>query len=330
MAPAALLVQYIVSIIAIEKLYYMAYRPSFRQLDYIVALEDLRHFGRAAARCHVSQPTLSMQVAQLEQGLGVTLFERTAAGVVPTPLGSDIAHRARIILAQLDDVVRLAEADTGRLGGLVRLGTIASLGPYFLPHFVRAVHRQHPGLKLYISEDRPVDIERAVEEGVIDCALGPAPANADLTFRLIGTERIWLGIPAEHPLSRCATIGLADLAGVPFLSLGVGHRLSETLRALAQAADARIVDDYAGTSLDSIRQMVSIGMGLSIFPDLYAQAELRDAEDIVLRAVTGWEGQRRFGVYWRSGAGRQRHFEVLAQAAAAIAGTLDLAPDGPR
>lgn len=304
----------------------MAYRPSFRQLDYVVALDELRHFGRAAARCHVSQPTLSMQVAQLEQGLGVTLFERTAAGVLPTPLGSDIAHRARIILAQLDDVVMLAEADTKRLGGLVRLGTIASLGPYFLPHFVRAVHRKHPGLKLYIREDRPVDIERAVVEGVVDCAIGPAPTEADLVFHAIGTERIWLGVPMEHPLSKRPVIHLADLAGVAFLSLGVGHRLSETLRALAQASGARIVDDYAGTSLDSIRQMVSIGMGLSIFPDLYAKAELSEAEDIALREVTGWAGQRVFGVYWRAGSGRQRHFEVLAEEARAIAATLGLAP----
>jgi LysR family transcriptional regulator, hydrogen peroxide-inducible genes activator len=310
----------------IGNIYRMAYRPSFRQLDYIVALEELRHFGRAAARCHVSQPTLSMQVAQLEQGLGVTLFERTAVGVLPTPLGSDIAHRARIILAQLDDVVMLAQADTKRLGGLVRLGTIASLGPYFLPHFVRAVHRKHPGLKLYIREDRPVDIERAVAEGVVDCAIGPAPTQADLTFRPIGIERIWLGIPAEHPLAARETIGLADLAGLPFLSLGVGHRLSETLRQLADAAGARIVDDYAGTSLDSIRQMVSIGMGLSIFPDLYAKAELSEVDDIVLKPVTGWAAERIFGVYWRSGAGRQRHFEVLAEEARAIAVTLGLAP----
>lgn len=311
----------------------MAYRPSFRQLDYVVALEELRHFGRAAARCHVSQPTLSMQVAQLEQGLKVTLFERTAAGVIPTPLGVDLAHRARIILAQLDDVVMLAQTDTQRLGGLVRLGTVASVGPYFLPHFLRAVHRKYPDLKLYIREDRPVDIEKEVEEGGIDCAIGPAPTHAELTFRPIGTERIWLGIPSEHPLAACETIQLRDLAGMPFLSLGVGHRLSETLKELAEASGARIVDDYAGTSLDSIRQMVSIGMGLSIFPDLYAKAELREAEDITLKQVSGWAGERTFGVFWRAGAGRQRHFEVLAEEAGVVADTLGLArnvsPDVP-
>jgi len=320
------LIQYIVSIQSIEKIYHMPYRPSFRQLEYVIALDALRHFGRAAERCHVSQPTLSMQIAQLEQGLGVTLFERTSSGVMSTPLGADIAHRARIILAQLDDLVLLAETDTKRLGGLIQLGSVASLGPYFLPQFVRAVHRKYPELRLYIREDRPIDIEKDVAEGSIDCAIGPAPTHDDLAFRPIATERIWLGIPAEHPLAARDRIALADLAGEPFLSLGSGHRLAETLRELAHTTGARIIEDYAGTSLDSIRQMVSIGMGLSIFPALYAEAELREAEDIVIKDVVGWTGERSFGVYWRAGAGRQSHFEALAEEARLIASHLGLEP----
>jgi len=327
MTSTARLVQYIVSIKPIDEIYHMAYRPTFRQLDYVVALDELRHFGRAAQRCHVSQPTLSMQLAQLEQGLGAALFERASNGVTPTPLGAEIAHRARIILAQLDDVVMLAQTDTKRLGGLIRLGTIASLGPYFLPRFLRTLHQKHPALKLYIREDRPVDIEREVEEGTIDCAIGPAPASASLVFRPIGTERIWLAVPSEHPLSEQEVIQLKDLAGQRFLSLGVGHRLAESLRDLAGASGAIIVDDYAGTSLDAIRQMVSIGMGLSIFPDLYAQAELRDADGVVLRQIEGWTGERTFGFYWRLGAGRQTHFEALEQEARAIA--LDLGMTAP-
>ncbi len=297
----------------------MPYRPSFRQLEYVVALDDLRHFGQAATRCHVSQPTLSVQLAQLERHLGALLFDRTAGPITPTPLGSEVAQRARLLLADLDDIVRRAEADHGRLGGLIRLGTVASLGPYMLPALLPRLHHKYPELRLYIREDRPLDIEKAVEDGAIDCALALEPTNAALTFRAVGIERIWVGVPGEHPLAGQEVLRLQDLAGLPFLSLGAGHRLAESLLGLTRAAKARLIDDYEGTSLDAIRQMVSIGMGLSIFPDLYARAEFKDATDVRLKPVQDWAGERRFGFVWRAGAGRKAHFEALAQEARAVA-----------
>jgi LysR family hydrogen peroxide-inducible transcriptional activator len=313
------LFKFIVIIKSIDINYRMPYRPSFRQLEYVVALDDARHFGQAAARCHVSQPTLSVQIAQLERHLEASLFDRGAFGVAPTPLGAEIARRSRLLLAQLDDIVMLAEADRKRLGGLMRLGTVPSFGPYFLPSLVRGLHEKYPSLKLYIREDRPLDIERAVAEGQIDCAIGPEPHEEGLVFRPIGKERIWVGVPAEHPLAAKSLLSLAELKDVPFLSLGIGHRLAEVLRDLVAAAEASIIDDYEGTSLDAIRQMVSIGVGFSIFPELYARSEFREGDGVVLRPLSDWVGQRAVGFYWRAGAGRAAHFEALALEADGVA-----------
>jgi LysR family transcriptional regulator, hydrogen peroxide-inducible genes activator len=126
-------------------------------------------------------------------------------------------------------------------------------------------------------------------------------------------------VPAEHSLAEKSLLSLADLKDAPFLSLGIGHRLTEILRDLVAAAGASIIDDYAGTSLDAIRQMVSIGMGLSIFPELYARSEFREGDGVVLRPLSDWVGHRAVGFYWRDGAGRAAHFEALAREADGIA-----------
>lgn len=303
----------------------MPYRPSHRQLEYIVALDDLRHFGKAARRCHVSQPTLSVQVRLMEEQLGVTLFERTPAAVAPTPLGAEVVRRARVALATLDDIVDVAERDEGRLGGLVRLGTAPTFGPYFLPAFLPGIHRRFHELRIYIREDRPTAVEAAVAEGTLDCGLGPAPETAGLYFRKVGDERIFLGVPAEHPLAGRHRVVLGELAGEALLALGSGHRLLENVREIASASGARLVDDYEATSLDSIRQMVSIGMGCSLFPELYARSEFRNADDVCLLEIADWKTRRPVGFYWRENSGRQRHYETLAEAADSAAAALGIA-----
>jgi LysR family transcriptional regulator, hydrogen peroxide-inducible genes activator len=302
----------------------MPYRPSNRQLEYIVALADCRHFGKAAKRCHVSQPTLSVQVGQLEKHLDVTLFERTSSSVVITPVGEEVVRRARLALATLDDIVETASKDSERLGGLVRLGTAPTFGPYFLPSFLPGLHNKFLDLKIYIREDRPALIESAVAEGSLDCGLGPAPQEPGLSFRSIGIEKIYLGVSAEHSLAASHTVKLAALKGERLLALGSGHRLFDNVHHLAEASGATLVDDYEGTSLDSIRQMVSIGMGCSLFPELYARAEIQNADDVLLLEIEDWQERREIGFYWRENSGRVRHYEVLASEADAAAAALGI------
>lgn len=303
----------------------MAFRPSHRQLEYVIALSELGHFGRAAARCHVSQPTLSVQIGLLEKQLGSTLFERTTSGAAPTPVGREIVQRGKAVLAALDDIVAIAEQDAARLGGLFRIGTVPSFGPYFLPALLRLTHRKYPELKTYIREDRPVDIERAVADGTLDCGIGPEPHADTLAFRAVGTERLLIGLPAEHPLACREALTFADLRGEKFFSLGAGHRLAEILASLALRTGAEVVSDYEGTSLDAIRQMVSVGMGCSIFPELYARSEFRADDDVVLKSLEGWSAERAVGMFWRDGSGRIRQYEKLATEAEIAAAALGIA-----
>lgn len=303
----------------------MPFRPSLRQLEYIVALDEVRHFGRAAQRCNVSQPTLSVQISLVEQGLGLPLFERTSSQVLATPAGEQLAKGARLVLSSLDDVLDGIHAQASSLGGVIRLGTPASFGPYFLRALLPGLHEKYPQLQVYVREDTPAALEAAVADGTLDCGMGPAPERAGLAFRRIGREIIYLGVPAEHRLAGRTVVNLTAIAGERLLALGHGHRLLENVRHLSDASGARIIDDFEGTSLDAIRQMVSIGMGLSLFPELYARAEFRDAGDVRLLVLEDWNEHREVGVYWREGSGRERHYRAMADAAEVVAQQLGIA-----
>eukprot|EP01032_Pedospumella_encystans_P035753 gene35753-40445_t len=185
----------------------MPFRPSHRQLEYLVALGETGHFGEAAKRCHVSQPTLSVQVALLEKQLGVTLIDRAPGQATPTPVGSEIINAAKIILNGLDEIRVLATSSKGNLGGAMRLGVAPSFGPNFLPHLLPKLHAQHPDLKLYIREDRPRLLEKAVLQGETDCGLGPIPfEQEEFVSEQICRERIFLGVPKDHPLAQLDSV----------------------------------------------------------------------------------------------------------------------------
>lgn len=302
----------------------MPYRPTLRQLEYVVTVAECEHFGKAAKRCHVSQPTLSVQVSLVEDNLGIQIFERTPAAVRTTSVGEIFVHQARIALAAVDDLLNAVAGDNDTLGGLIRLGTPPSFGPYFLPTFLPPIHRAFPDLKIYITEDRPAAIETQVNEGLLDCGLGPDCTELGLTFIRLGSERLFLGVPADHKLATAKTISVVDLASERLLALGSGHRLLENVRHLAEASGAAVIDDYAGTSLDAIRQMISIGMGLSLFPELYARSEFRNADDVILKPISDWDEMRTFGLYFRQATGRRRHFERLCEEARRAAATLEV------
>lgn len=298
----------------------MPYRPTHRQLEYLVALGEAGHFGEAARRCNVSQPTLSVQVALLEKQLGATLIERMPGQVVPTPVGAEIIAAARIVLHGLDEIRALAASSKGNLGGSLRLGVVSSFGPYFLPYLLPELHREHRDLKVYIREDRPRLLERAVLEGETDCALGQIPDQEELfSFRHICRERIYLGVPKEHPLARLERVPVSALKGERLLTLGPGHRLLDDVRQLATISGAMLAEDYEGSSLDALRQMVSIEMGLSLFPELYVRSEFAREQNVRLLTLDGWSGERQIGFFWRKSSARGGHFEALAQLGKAVA-----------
>ncbi len=301
----------------------MPYRPSHRQLEYLVALGDTSHFGEAARRCHVSQPTLSVQVALLEKQLGAALIERTPGQVAPTPVGAEVIAAARVILHGLDEIRALAANSKGNLGGTLRLGVVSSFGPYFLPYLLPQLHKEHRDLKVYIREDRPRPLERAVLEGETDCALGQIPDQEELfSFRTVCHEKIYLGVPKLHPLARLERVPVAALKGERLLTLGPGHRLLDDVRRLASVSGAMLAEDYEGSSLDALRQMVSIEMGLSLFPELYVRSEFGKEQNVRLLTLDGWAGERHIGFFWRKSSARGAHYEALALLGRTVAQSL--------
>lgn len=302
--------------IVIDIIYRMPYRPSHRQLEYLVAVAEHGHFGRAARACHVSQPTLSAQLKLLEDRLGVVLIDRGGSAVQPTPAGHALLPYARTVLETLDEFVREAQAADKGLGGLIRMGVAPTAGPYLLPGVIELLQEQVPGLQLYIREERPSLLETAVREGNVDCILTPLPVRESrLACEVICCERIYLGLPQRHPLAARPGLSVSDLEGERMLTLGRGHRLYDQVQALCAASGAVMSEDYEGTSLDALRQMVAIGMGLSLFPAAYVASEFARERQVVLRSPGDWPMQRHIVLAWREGSPRQAHFQRLAELA---------------
>ncbi len=178
----------------------MRFRPSSRQLDYFVALAETLHFGRAASRCHVSQPTLSAQFKLLEEQLGCTLLERGSGGISLTASGERLLPLARRTLENLDEIVTVAQAGQSNLGGLIRLGVSPTFGPYFMPYLLPILKREFPLLELYIREDRPNLLEEGLMSGALDCILTPDFASSDQwTAQVLCRESVSLAVPKSHP-----------------------------------------------------------------------------------------------------------------------------------
>lgn len=299
----------------------MPFRPSPRQLEYLIAIGETGHFGAAARLCHVSQPTLSTQMQLLEEQLGAVLIDRSPGRARLTPTGEQVIVLARTALASLDEIVGVARHSAGQLGGLLRLGVAPTFGPYYLPHLLPHLHGVYPDLEIYIREERPHVLETTVVDGSIDCALAPQPENRDrLEYRELLVETLYLGMASDHPLAKVKKVQADMLAGERMLTLGPGHRLSQNVRALCVESGAVLREEYEGTSLDALRQMVSIGMGLSLFPDLYAASEFaRREEQVVLRQIANWPLTRSVGLYWRRGHVRGAQFARFGEECQRIA-----------
>jgi len=287
--------------------------PSLRQLQYLVALDDHRHFGRAAFAVHVSQPTLSQQLRTLEARLGTLLIDRSAQDVQLTPLGRDIARRARGILVQVRDLADLARRAGKGLGGTLRFGVTPTLGPYLMPPIVAQLHRLQPDLRLHIREGIPDDQVREVMRGELDMMLCPLPVEASgIVVEPIFIERLFIIAPPDHPLAGQRDIPSDALKGAGFLTLDRRHHYHRQTRDICDSLGAHILHDYEGTSLDSIRQMVGSGIGMGILPERYLEAETQAAEVVAVLDIARWNAQRSIAAIWRQGAAFADGYQFIA------------------
>ncbi|NKJ40966.1 hydrogen peroxide-inducible genes activator [Novosphingobium sp. SG720] len=294
--------------------------PSLRQLRYLVALAECGNFTRGAAAVGVSQPSFSQQIHLLESLLGGAVAER-GGRVVLTPLGREAVAAARRVLAEAEGFADLARRHReGELAGTLRLGVSPTLGPYILPQLVARLHATHPTLKVHVREGLPDALLEHLAEGRHDTVLVQLPvAEQGFHIERLFREPMFLAMAADDPMAAVAQVRPEHLAGRGLLTMQPEYRLSQQVAALAERSGAHVLRDYEGTSLDAVRQMAGMGMGLALLPQLYVRQEIGEGGDVIVRPFAGGRPYREIGLVWRAGAGRSRDLVLLAETLRSIA-----------
>lgn len=287
--------------------------PTLRQIQYFIAVAEAANFRRAAARLQVSQPTLTSQVAALEEALEVKLLERSHSGSVLTPAGRGLMTFARRVVEEMQGLSDHAASLAKGPAGTYRLGVTPTLGPYLLPYVLPELHRRYEALKFYVREGAPRILEGDLLAGDHDLVLTPLPVEAEnLTVVPLFHEPLRLVMSSGHRLARRRRVDSVDLRGEPVLTLQEHHLFHRQVAELCDRLGARVLRDYEGTSLDTLRQMVTMGMGVAFLPALYVRSEIHKREDLVVTSVEGEAMSRTHALAWRRSSPAKRRFERIA------------------
>jgi LysR family transcriptional regulator, hydrogen peroxide-inducible genes activator len=287
------------------------------ELRYLVAVADHRHFGRAAERCHITQPTLSSQLKKLEDNLGMPLVERTTRFVTLTPIGERIVAHARRILEEVDQISELARHRQGVLTSVLRLGIIPTLSPYILPLFLNRLHESYPELRLVLREDLTDNLLAALEDHALDVLLVALPEQVGVYRSLpLFEEPFCFVCPTGHKLSNRPVISENDLAQQRLLLLEEGHCLRD--QALAVCGDQyrdweNASDDFRATSLETICEMVAAGLGCTLLPAMAVPHLAATDQRLEVRPIKAAKASRNIGLLWRSSFPRSEDLMVLGQ-----------------
>ncbi|TNJ33546.1 DNA-binding transcriptional regulator OxyR [Arenimonas terrae] len=286
---------------------------NLRDLRYLVALAEQRHFGRAAEACHVSQPTLSTQIKKLEDELGVALVERAPRQVMLTPAGHDIAARARRVLAEVDQMRETARRTADPEAGSIRLGLFPTLGPYLLPHVVPRIRARFPRLELLLVEEKTETVLHMLRDGKLDAAVLALPLHEDwLETEFLFEEPFLLAVPEGHPLAEKHELRLAELDHERLLLLEEGHCLRDQALEVCTLAGAGEKEGFRATSLETLRQMVAAGVGVTLLPMLAVKPPVSPSENIRLLSFRDPPPTRRLALVWRKSSATATFLHKLA------------------
>jgi LysR family hydrogen peroxide-inducible transcriptional activator len=293
--------------------------PTLRQLRYLVALAEHRHFGRAAEACLATQSTLSAGLQEVETLLGAALVERTKRKVALTPLGEEVVARARVVLRGAEEIAELtAAAGCEPLSGPLRLGIIPTIGPYLLPRVLPALRQDHPNLRLYLREDLSARVLERLTSGDLDLVLLALPyADAEgLELLALGTDPFVVACPPNHPLAAKTQVASADLHDVELLLLEEGHCLRDHALAACHLPRPARGEGVLATSLTTLVQMVACGLGVTLIPQMAVESGILAGTNLVTRPLADG-GSRGIGLAWRPSSPRKASFTALAQFLAA-------------
>lgn len=284
---------------------------NLRDLHYLATLAETGHMGRAAVLCNVSQPTMSMQLRKLEDWLGLALFERRQKSLFLTPEGAVLAERARHIVREAEALVQHAKSMRDPLSGEFRLGAFPTLAPYYLPKVVPTLSRDFEHITWLLVEDKTARLIDQLKAGTLDAALLALPAGQaeGLSSISLFSEPFLLAMPATHPLAQKKQVQMQDIKHVPLLLLEEGHCLREQALEVCSLLGVREVQGFRATSLETLRQMVAAGVGLTLMP----QSAAIDTAHVVHRPFVGAPYQREIGLVFRATSPRQKLIALVAE-----------------
>jgi len=291
------------------------------ELRYIIALAQEQHFGRAAERCHVSQPTLSIAIKRLEDELGVVLFERAKQGVLVTPMGDRMVTMAGKMLDQAAQMKDVANSDKEQLQGQIALGTLPTIGPYLLPQFIPLLQEMAPGLGLYVEEDNQAALALKLRTGELDVILVTLPfSEPDVVVQPLFDEPFVLLLPAHHPLVHHTTISATDLNPDEILLLRDGHVFrDQVLQAFPNLRPSAPLDGDShrfkqGSTLETLIHMVASGLGVTILPQTAVEASRYPSTLLVTRPFVAPVPKRTLCLGWRVTFPRHKAIDLLRKA----------------
>ncbi len=289
---------------------------NLRDLKYIITVAETRHFGKAAERCFVSQPTLSSQIKKLEEMLGVTLFERTKRSVELTPIGEAIIEHARKITEQVDAMVQLAQAHQDPLSGPLRIGAIPTLSPYLIPLILLPLKTQYPQLQLVLNEEVTDMLLRRLRDHEIDAALiATAVDEADLEALDLFDEPFWLAHPRNHPLYTKEKITYQDLEQLDLLLLSEVHCLAQQVMTICgreYRQQEGAMGDLKAASLETLLQLVGAGFGSTLVPALATRGSWMTDSGIIARKLELPDTYRRISLAYRHSFPRREALAAFA------------------
>jgi LysR family hydrogen peroxide-inducible transcriptional activator len=285
-----------------------------KDLRYLVAVADTRHFGRAAERSFVSQPTLSAQLKKLEEYLGVQLIERAPKRVALTAAGEEIVERARRILEASEEIVELAKGHRDPLAGRLKLALLPTIGPYLLPKVSARLRKSLPRLELMLYEYQTDPMLEKLHSGEIDVGILALPVTIDglETYELY-KEPFTVALPASHRLAQRASIRLEDLSHETLLLLEDGHCLRDQALDICASTDIHEKQDFRATSLETLRQMVAAGIGITLMPELASHGAYGNARGVAIKPFAKPVPTRTIGAVWRKSSARRTAILELAR-----------------
>ncbi len=287
---------------------------NLRELEYLVAVDEERHFNRAAERCFVSQPTLSGQLKKLEEELGTLLIERSTRHVTMTDVGTAVAQQARLILTEVKAIKEITQSFADPMAGELKVGLIPTVAPYLLPEIIPLLQTSFPQLTLWLHEHQTAVLLEKLKNAELDLLILALPVDTDEFAELdLFEEAFWLAVPSNKTLGQKDHIQLLDLNEQEMLLLEEGHCLRGQALDVCFSAGATENNTFRATSLETLRYMVSEGVGMTLLPELAVPKIRHDSDTIQYIPFSEPRPSRRIGMLYRQGSYREETYQRMAE-----------------